>query len=210
MEYGWDGHYDRLRRRSSSMAACVALASLTVAVVVFAVLPGSGHVAEDITRISAIPAGPSGACTRADLDSPPITAMPIPEMVAAPVVVRPAPETEQLSPPSGTPRVSAGRAWSKMLSNGFARVTAAGSVRLVLADLYSADPVVAPPHGRPRPLFDHVLVWAIYGVHQPEVPAQPPGAGDPPCYFESTVFYVDATSGRSLAAEVFVPPHSAL
>ena len=211
METVHDRHYDLLRRRSGSRAVAVMLASLAVGGSVFMAgfMAGPGFLglssASGLAPVSVIAPSPPGGCTRGDLAKPALTSMPLPEVVAAPVTVHPAPELERLSPPAGAPRVSAGRAWEAMRDRGFTNLTADGPVHVVLGDLFSAGPLVAGPHRAPRPLFDHVLVWAVYGVHQPEVPARPPGAGDPPCYFESTVFYVDAVTGRSLAAEVFVP-----
>ena len=198
--------YERAHRRSARRAVGLTVVSVAVGVAaIFAVVGGTGPLEEEIiTRPAGPGPGPAvGGCTAADLAKPALTTMPAPEVVASPMTIHPGPDVERLSPPDSTPAVGPARAWSVMRRDRRAEPTTAGSTQVLLGDLYAATPALVEP-GRPaRPVYTHTLVWAIYGRHQPEPPST--RAGGVPCYFESTVFYVDAMTGRPLVAEVFPP-----
>lgn len=204
-----DIQYEWMQRRAARRAAGLTVVCVVVGVVaIFAVAGRPGAPAREVIHRPPAPsAGPDG-CTATDLAKPALTAMPTPQVVTAPLTIRPAPDVERLSPPDSSPAVAATRAWGVMRGTRSVAPTTAGSAQVLLGDLYAATPAVESP-GRPsRPVYTHTLVWAIYGHHQPEPPSSGAGA-DAPCYFESTVFYVDAMTGRPLVAEVF-PPWSQL
>lgn len=115
--------------------------------------------------------------------------MPIPEVVAANLVVHPDPDLERLSPPLSQPSVSAAKAWATAQRHGFGDPSSLGRSQILLGQLYASNPAEVR------------LVWAVYAAHQPE----PGSASGPPCMFESTMFYVDATTGQALVGEVFAP-----
>ena len=200
-----DTLYETAHRRAARRALGLTVVSLAAGVAaIFSVVSGPGGLP---TEIIARPAGPApgpavDGCTAADLAKPDLSTMPTPRVVTSPVTIRPGPDVEQLTPPDAAPAVSAARAWSVMQRERRATPTTAGSAQVLLGDLYAATPALVVP-GRPaQPVYTHTLVWAIYGRHQPEPPSRRAGV---PCYFESTVFYVDAITGRPLVAEVFPP-----
>ncbi|HET9077112.1 MAG TPA: hypothetical protein VFN68_09275 [Acidimicrobiales bacterium] len=201
-----DAQYERMHRRLARRAAGLSLVCILVGVAaVFAVSGGAGPAPGLVARLAVpVPGSATDGCSAGDLAKPALISMPSPQVVTSPVTIRPAPDVERLSPPDTQPVVTARRAWSLMRTHKDLVPSSAGSTQVLLGDLYAATPAVVEP-GRPaRPVFTHTLVWAIYGRHQPEAPAA--GTSDsPPCYFESTVFYVDATTGRPLVAEVFPP-----
>lgn len=201
-----DIQYELAHRRAARRAVGLTVVSVAVGVAaMFAVLAGAGPLEEEIIARpgGAAPIPAAGGCTAADLAKPALTTMPSPQVVTSPLTIRPGPDVERLSPPDASPAVDAARAWSVMRRDRAAAPTTAGSTQVLLGDLYAATPALLEP-GRPaRPLYTHTLVWAIYGRHQPEPPST--RIGGVPCYFESTVFYVDATTGRALVAEVFPP-----
>lgn len=205
-----DVRYESLRRRSRRLAVFYLVAGLALGVLVWRIPhTSSASVARDaMVPATVIPTTPIVGCTRRDLSAPSMRTMPLPQIVAEPLVVHPGPDVQRLSPPNLLPRVSAAEAWSVMSRNGWPDPTTAGPVQVLLGDLYSATPATIWADQTAHPIYTHTLVWAIYAAHQPERPRDPASAADPPCYFESTVFYVDAVSGRPLEAELFAPPDS--
>lgn len=202
-----DPQYERMHRRVARRAVGLSVISIAVGVAALMVTTGwSLPVDREVIHRQQAPgsSAPADGCRTADLAKPAVTTMPAPVVVTAPVTIRPGPDLERLSPPDGSPAVAASRAWELLLRDRAVAPSTAGSTEVLLGDLYAATPAVLTP-GRPaRPVFDHTLVWAIYGRHQPERPSAGEAA-DAPCYFESTVFYVDARTGRALVAEVFPP-----
>ncbi len=200
-----DALYETAHRRAARRALGLTVISLAAGVAaIFSVVSGSGGLS---TEIIAGPPGPAPGpavegCTAADLAKPALLTMPAPQVVTSPVTIRPGPDVERLTPPDAAPAVSASRAWSVMERERKATPTTAGFAQVLLGDLYAATPALVVPDRPARPVYTHTLVWAIYGRHQPEPPSSRSAA---PCYFESTVFYVDAITGRPLVAEVFPP-----
>jgi hypothetical protein len=229
MEPMVDPSYDQMRRHLGRRAALVVGTALVItACVLFSMssevvsgLGGRARLAPLGLGLFGAPSstvptgGDTAACTAADLVKPRMTAMPAPEVVSAPLVVQPAPDLEQLSPPDSLPEVSASQAWSSVRRAGVVVPTTAGSAEVLLGDLYAATPAIIEPDNSAKPVYTHTLVWAIFGRHQPELssggPPLPRGSAatrmGPVCVFESTMFYVDALTGKSLVAEVF-PPYS--
>lgn len=202
----WD--YQLLARRSRLTAVMVAAVSVVLAVAVLSWRgrPPASAARDAMAPAAAIPAGSVAGCTRSDLSAPQVRDMPLPEVVTATLVIHPDPDLERLSPPDSLPRISAAAAWTTMARHGWPVPTTAGSAQIILGELFATTPALVGPGNTALPIYSHTLVWAIYGVHQPEASASRSGAADPPCYFESTVFYVDAQSGRPLEGEVFTPP----
>lgn len=202
-----DPQYERMHRRVARRAVGLSLVSIAAGVAALVVTTGwSVPVERQVISRPSLPGPVAGTdgCRATDLAKPALTTMPAPRVVTVPLTIRPAPDFERLSPPDGSPAVAASQAWSVMRRDRAVAPTTAGSAEVLLGDLSAATPAVVRP-GRPaRPMFAHRLVWAIYGHHQPERPSGG-GAADAPCYFESTVFYVDAMTGRPLVAEVFPP-----
>jgi hypothetical protein len=205
-----DIDYESLRRRSRRLAAFYLAAGLVLGMVVLRVphRPSALVARDAMVPATVIPATPIAGCTKADLTAPSRRTMPLPQVVVEPLIVHPAPDIQRLSPPDLLPRVSAAQAWSVMGRNGWPDPTTAGPAQVLLGDLYAATPATIWADQTSHPIYTHTLVWAIYAAHQPEPPTVPPQAADPPCYFESTVFYVDAVTGRPLEAELFAPPAS--
>ena len=200
--------YDSLQHRTRRLAALCVVATLAVGVSTwrFPQRPSASVARDAMVPATVIPATPITGCTQGDLSAPSFRTMPLPEIVAEPLVVNPSPDMQRLSPPDVLPRVSAAEAWSVMGRKGWQTPSTAGPVQVLLGDLFSATPATISANQIARPIYTHTLVWAIYAAHQPELPADRPGSSDPPCYFESTVFYVDADTGRPLEAELFAPP----
>jgi hypothetical protein len=191
--------------RSRVTAVAVSVVSVVAAVAVL-LSPGrqpASAARDAMVPASAVPFAPPGGCRLSDLSAPSVKDMPLPRVVAAPVVIHPDPDFERLAPPDALPRVSAARAWQEMWQQGWRQVTSAGSVEVLLGDLYATTPALIGPGATDQPIYSDRLVWAIYGAHQPELPAGAARQSGPPCYFESTVFYVDALTGRPLEGEVF-------
>ena len=178
------------------------------------------------------PSPPAGAeCTSADLNAPHVKAMPSPETVTQTMALQPAPNLQRLSPPDATPKITAAQAWATL--TGLDRPTATGKVQLLLGVLYSQTPATIQNYNWPptssnpdtnaQPTYTHTLVWALYSQHQPVVgtgggtlAGPPTGPGHPStttattipvpaCFFESTVSYIDATTGKPLFSETFPP-----
>lgn len=204
MDQVGDAQYERVHRRLALRAVAVTAACGLAALEALLHVPSGPASAYggDLVPASTLPVTVADTCTRSDMAKPRVTDMPIPEAVASTLVVRPAPGLEQLSPPLSQPKVSAAAAWSSALRFGFGGTSPSGSAHIYLGELYEATPAVVWPDRTLHPLYDHTLVWAVLGVHQPE-----PAAGEG-CMFESTMFYVDAATGRSLVGEVFPPPAS--
>ena len=191
--------------RSRVTAVAVTVLSVVAAVAVM-LSPGRQPVSaarDAMVPASAVPSAPPGGCRLSDLSAPSLKDMPLPRVVSAPVVIHPDPDFEQLAPPDALPRISAARAWQEMWQQGWRQITSEGPVEVLLGDLYAATPALIGPGATDLPIYRDRLVWAIYGAHQPEPPARTASDSGPPCYFESTVFYVDALSGRPLEGEVF-------
>lgn len=178
-------------------------------------------------------APPGPECTSADLNAAPVKTMPSPETVTQTMVIQPAPNLQRLSPPDATPNITSAQAWATLTNNGLDRPTATGKVQLLLGDLYSQTPATiqnytwpptsSNPDTNARPIYTHTLVWALYSQHQAVVGtgggslAGPPTrqGGEPTptattipgpaCFFESTVSYIDATTGKALFSETFPP-----
>jgi hypothetical protein len=171
-----------------------------------------------------VPTGP--ACTDSDLQARQIKTMPTPAVVTRTLVLQPKPNLEQLSPPDTAAKITASQAWAAMISNGVELPVATGPVQILLGDLYSQTPATIQnytwpptsnnPDTNTQPIYTHTLVWAIYSQHQPEVtsggPYIAPSPGmttttvpHPPCFFESAVTYIDATTGQGLSSENFPP-----
>lgn len=180
------------------------------------------------------PSAPAGAeCTSADLNAAPVKAMPSPETVTHTMVLQPAPNLQRLSPPDATPKFTAAQAWATLTNNGLDRPTATGRVQLLLGDLYSQTPATIQNYSWPptssnpdtnaQPVYTHTLVWALYSQHQAVVgtgggalagpPIRQGGSSTttatttprPACFFESTVSYIDAATGKALFSETFPP-----
>lgn len=198
-----DAQYKRLQRHLSRRAVGVSLVSVVVGVIAVLSVPGrSGPLRQQVWVPVAGP--PAQPCTQADLSKPSVTVMPTPEEVTRPLVIHPGPDLEQLTPPDAVPAVAAAEAWAVMRSKTPVTPTTAGSIRVLLGDLYASTPAVERPGRQARPVFSHRLVWAIYDSHQPaRMQGYDSSSVGPPCYFESAVFYVDALTGRPLVAEVF-------
>lgn len=155
--------------------------------------------------------------------------MPSPETITHTIVLQPAPDLQRLSPPDTTPNFTAAQAWATLTNNGLDKPAATGKVQLLLGDLYSQTPATIQNYSWPPtssnpdtnalPVYTHTLVWALYSQHQPVVgtgggtlagPPTEPGhssttAPQPACFFESTVSYIDATTGKALFSETFPP-----
>jgi hypothetical protein len=209
MDQAADHQYERMHRRLARRALFVCGASLLVALVVFATAtPRSATTYRGaMASTSTLAFAASDGCTRADLARPHRLDMPIPEAVAKTLLVRPAPDVEQLSPPQNDPQVSAAEAWSAALRDGFGDPSSSGSAQILLGQLYAATPAIVQPDHTSRPVYTHTLVWAVFSSHQPEPVARgsSPSVGGPPCYFESTMLYIDAATGHALVGEVFPP-----
>ena len=131
--------------------------------------------------------------------------MPHPVVVTTPLVLVPAPNLERLSAPDSKTTITAAQAWAALTRSAFYADRGTGSVELLLGDLYAQTPARITS----GPIYTHTLVWALYGQHEPIFPicgpVRPAGAAvtTPPCFFGSTVSYVDATTGQPLFTESF-------
>lgn len=164
-------------------------------------------------------------CTRADMDAPPLTVMPVPGTVTSPMTLDSGNET--LTPPDSQPTISAAQAWSKVAGSGFGP-RQSGHAKILLADLsaktpatirnYSWPPTSDHPDTEATPIYTHTLVWVVLATDQPGVPsgggsvAVVPGSGpsststtiaEPLCFFKTAVTYVDADTGSLLSSETF-------
>ena len=162
----------------------------------------------------------AAVCSASDLEGPKLTGTPAPTVITHTLTLLSGPNLEQLSPPGGRARVTAAEAWSVLTNGGLNRPAASGAVQLLLGDLYALTPARESQDGaNAQPIYTHTLVWALYGQRQPvhpiggpaPVPGGPapmpgtPAASrvEPPCFFETVVSYLDATTDQLLFTEVF-------
>ena len=149
--------------------------------------------------------------------------MPNPSVVSRPFVLDVGSNLERLSPPTSPAKVAATSAWATMTNNGLDGPVTTGTTELLLGDLYAQTPAAiqnyvwpptsAHPDTHSQAIYTDTLVWALYSQYQPVAPIGPPrtstaSAGDtqvPDCQYESTVSYVDATTGNVLFSEEFPP-----
>jgi hypothetical protein len=131
--------------------------------------------------------------------------MPRPIVVTTTLVLVPGPNLERLSAPDSNAAITAAEAWAALTSHALYAYRGTGPLQLLLGDLYAQTPARIGS----GPIYTHTLVWALYGQHEPIFPIggpiRPAGAAvtPPPCFFGTTVSYVDATTGQPLFTESF-------